>query len=47
MDSTGGYYVIGMEVVDGRDPGCWAGKVLGEGADKEQGKVAGKDHRRV
>ena len=36
---TGGCSAIGMEVVSGREPGCWAGKGLGEGAGKEQGRV--------
>ena len=36
---TGGCSAIGMEVVAGRGPGCWVGKGLGEGADKEQGRV--------
>ena len=37
---TGDYgYVIDMEVVVGREPGCWVGKGLGEVADKEQGRV--------
>ena len=44
---TGGCYVIGMDVVAGRDPGCWAGKGLGEGAGKDLGGVAGKEQGRV
>ena len=40
---TGGCSVIGMEVVAGREPGCWVGKGLEEGAGKEQGEVAGKE----
>ena len=40
---TGGYSVFGMEVVSGREPVCWAGKGLGEGAGKEQGEVVGKE----
>ena len=35
---TGGCSAIGMEVVVGREPGCWVGKGLGEGAGKEQGE---------
>ena len=31
--------VIGMEVVAGREPGCWVGKGLGEVAGKEQGRL--------
>ena len=31
--------VIGMEVVAGREPGCWVGKGLGEVSGKEQGRV--------
>ena len=34
---TGGYYVIGIEVVAGREPGCLVGKGLGEVDGKEQG----------
>ena len=35
---TGEYgSVIGMEVVAGREIGCWVGKGLGEGDGKEQG----------
>ena len=44
---TGDCSVIGIEVVDGREPGCWVGNGLGEGAGKEQGEVAGKDQGRV
>ena len=45
---TGGYgFVIRMEVVAGREPGCWVGKGLGEGAGNEQGEVACKDQGRV
>ena len=44
---TGGCSVIGIEFVDGREPGCWAGKGLGEGAGKDQGEVAGKEQGRV
>ena len=40
---TGDCYVFGMEVVVGREPGCCAGKGLGEAAGKEQGEVAGKE----
>ena len=37
---TGDYgSVIGMDVVSGREPGCWVGKGLGEVAGKEQGRV--------
>ena len=37
---TGDYgYVIGMEGVSGREPGCWVGKGMGEVAGKEQGRV--------
>ena len=39
--------VVGMEVVAGREPGCWVGKGLGEGAGNEQGEVACKDQGRV
>ena len=39
--------MIGMEVVAGREPGCWVGKGLGEGAGKDQGEVDGKDQGRV
>ena len=39
--------VIGTEVVVGREPSCWVGKGLGEGAGKEQGEVSGKDQGRV
>ena len=40
---TGGCSVIGIVVVDGREPGCWVDKGLGEGAGRERGKVARKD----
>ena len=30
---------IGMEVVVGREPGCWVGEGLWEAAGKEQGRV--------
>ena len=37
---TGDYVsVIGIEVVDGREAGCWVGKGLGEVAVKEHGRV--------
>ena len=37
---TGDYgYVVGMEVVAGREPGCWVGKGLGEVAGKEKGRL--------
>ena len=39
---TGGCFVIGIEVVAGRGPGCWVGEGLGEGSSKDQGGVAGK-----
>ena len=29
-------FLFVVEVVSGREPGCWAGKGLGEGAGKEQ-----------
>ena len=32
-------YVVGMEVVTDREPGCWVGKGLGEADGKEQGRV--------
>ena len=44
---TGGCSVIGTEVVADREPGCWVGKGLGEGAGEEQGYVAGQDQGRV
>ena len=31
--------VVGVEVVVGREPGCWVGKGLGESSCKEQGRV--------
>ena len=31
--------VIGMDMVAGREPGCWVGKRLGEVAGKDQGRV--------
>ena len=34
---TGGCSEIDIEVVSGREPGCWVDKGLGEGAGKEQG----------
>ena len=34
---TGGCSTIGIEVVVGREPGCWFDKGLGEGAGKERG----------
>ena len=34
---TGGCSAIGIEVVAGRDLGCWVDKGLGEGAGKDQG----------
>ena len=40
---TGGFYVIGIEVVSGRESGCWVGKRLGEGSGKDQGEVSGKE----
>ena len=37
---TGDYgYMIGMEVVAGRELGFWVCKGIGEGASKEQGRV--------
>ena len=36
---TGGCSVIGMEVVVVKEPGCWVGKGLEEGAGKDQGSV--------
>ena len=39
---TGGCSVIGMEVVAGRESGCWVGKGMGEGDGTDQGEVAGK-----
>ena len=37
---TGDYgYVIGLEVVAGKEPGCWVRKGLGEVDGKEQGRV--------
>ena len=44
---TGGCSAIGMYVVAGREPGCWVGKGLREGAGKEQGGVVGKEQGRV
>ena len=43
MVGTGGCFAIGIEVVIGREPGCWVDKGLGEGDGKEQGEVAGKE----
>ena len=40
---TGCCSAIGIEVVAGKDPGCWVDKGLGEVASKERRKVAGKD----
>ena len=40
---TGGCFAIGIEVVVGREPGCWVDKGLGEGAGKERGEFAGKE----
>ena len=34
---TGGCFAIGIEVVVGRDPGCWVDKELGEGSGKDWG----------
>ena len=31
--------VVCMEVVSGRETGCWVGKGMGEASDKEQGRV--------
>ena len=40
MVGTGDYgSVICMEVLAGREPGCWAGKEMGEVAGKEQGRT--------
>ena len=36
---TGGCSAIGIEVVAGREPGCWVDKGLGEGAGKDQEQV--------
>ena len=33
----GGCFAIGIEVVVGRDPGCWVDKELGEGSGKDWG----------
>ena len=36
---TGDYFsMVGMEVVAGREPGCWVGKELGEADGKGQGR---------
>ena len=40
---TGGCFAIGIEVVVGREPGCWVDKRLGEGAGKKREEVAGKE----
>ena len=40
---TGGCSMIGIEVVAVREPGCWVGKGLVEGAGKEQEGVDGKE----
>ena len=40
---TGGCFAIGIEVVVGREPGCWVDKGLGEGAGRKRGEVAGKE----
>ena len=43
MDSgtvgTDGCFAIGIEVVVGREPGCWVDKGLGKVAGKEKGWV--------
>ena len=37
---TGDYgSVIGMEIVAGREPGCWVGKGIGEADVKDHGRV--------
>ena len=36
---TGGCSAIGIEVVAGREPGCWVDKGVGEVSVKEQGWV--------
>ena len=33
---TGGCFEIGIEVIVGREPGCWVDKGLGEGAGREE-----------
>ena len=43
MVGTGVCYAIVIEIVVGREPGCWVDKGLGEGAGKEWGEVAGKE----
>ena len=40
---TGGCFAIGIEVVAGRELGCWVDKGLVDGAGKRWGGVAGKE----
>ena len=40
---TGGCSATGIEVVAGREPGCWVYKGVGVGAGKERGEVDGKE----